>query len=234
MTNAADQGGGHLMTLGRDQGGAILMELVIAIPLFVVLLGGMMWLGDLALAKHKLVSADRLAAWNRGNRHEQPALGKVQSDLQKWLFPAARVGKQPLSAIRELAGANRLWSEGRGATAVLRPAMPEWVRGWLRAGVSWEGARQPATTVQLLGRDVDGDGHHRVLTRTRAGVPSAFPRNWTARALADEQRPWSPYVVQEPWPENLDTIVASGWSHPGAPQGYRHQPRYGQYRNWSE
>ncbi len=234
MTNAADQFGGRLTALGRDQGGAILMELVIAIPLFVVLLGGMMWLGDLALAKHKLVSADRLAAWNRGNRQEQPALGEIKSRLQNWLFPAAQVGRQPITAIRELAGANRLWSEGRGATAVLRPEMPEWARGWLRAGVAWDGGRQPATTVQLMGRDVEGDGHHRVLTRTRAGVPAAFPRNWTARALADEQRPWSPNVYQEPWPENLDSIAASGWSHSGAPQGYRHQPRYGQYRSWSQ
>ncbi|MFA5203831.1 MAG: hypothetical protein WC708_05435 [Lentisphaeria bacterium] len=224
----------RLAALGGDRGGAVLMELVIAIPLFVALLGGTMWLGELVLGKQKLVASDRYAAWNRGNRHEQPAAGTVKSRLQNLLFPQAKVGDQPINGIREMAGSGRLWSEGRGATVVLQPRMPEWVRGWLRAGVTWGGGQQPASTVTLLGRDVEEDGHHRLVSRTHAGTKSGFPRNWSARALADEQRPWAPYVQDEPWPENVDTITASGWSYPGAPQGYRHQPRYRQYITWSK
>jgi len=76
---------GKTETLARDERGSVLMETVIVIPLFIVLIGGTFWLGDLILAKQKLVVADRYAAWNAGNRH-RGGTGGIQGKIKDNLF----------------------------------------------------------------------------------------------------------------------------------------------------
>ncbi len=85
-------------SLAGDAGGSVLMETVLAIPLFLVLIGGIFWLGELMLAKHQLAAADRFAAWNAGNRHTNDA-GDIQAKLQDEVFPPERVGDQQIESI---------------------------------------------------------------------------------------------------------------------------------------
>lgn len=82
----------------RDERGSVLMEAVIAIPLFLVLIGGTFWIGELILAKQKLVGSDRFAAWNAGNRHAG-GTGGIRPALQQQLFPEHKVGSQNLNRI---------------------------------------------------------------------------------------------------------------------------------------
>lgn len=49
--------------------GSVLMETVLVLPLLMVLLGGVMWLGQIQLNRVRLVEADRYVAWQRANRH---------------------------------------------------------------------------------------------------------------------------------------------------------------------
>ena len=93
----------------RASGGAILMELVIAIPLFVVLLGGTMWVGDIILAKQKLAIADRFAAWSGGNRH-RPDKASIKDDIQKLFFPNAKVGDQRVDRVQYASEPLKNWS----------------------------------------------------------------------------------------------------------------------------
>ncbi|MFA4943445.1 MAG: TadE/TadG family type IV pilus assembly protein [Lentisphaeria bacterium] len=85
--------------LARDAGGSVLLETVIAIPLFIVLIGGTFWLGELILAKQKLVGADRFAAWRAGNRHASGGAGSAKGVLQQQLFPEERVGRQRIARV---------------------------------------------------------------------------------------------------------------------------------------
>ncbi len=85
--------------LASDADGSVLMETVLAIPLFLVLIGGIFWLGELMLAKHQLTAADRFAAWNAGNRHLGTTSG-IQAKLQNELFSPQRVGEQLIEGIR--------------------------------------------------------------------------------------------------------------------------------------
>ena len=48
--------------------GSILMETVLVIPLYLVVLSGIFWVGDLALLRSKSTFFDRFAAWSSGNR----------------------------------------------------------------------------------------------------------------------------------------------------------------------
>lgn len=48
------------------------METVLVLPVLMVLLGGVMWLGQLQLNRARLLAADRFTSWNLANRHQQP------------------------------------------------------------------------------------------------------------------------------------------------------------------
>lgn len=52
-----------------DRGGSVLLETVLVIPVLMVLLGGVMWLGQLQINRARLLAADRYIAWNRVNRY---------------------------------------------------------------------------------------------------------------------------------------------------------------------
>ncbi len=91
--------GASAVRLAAGERGSVLMETVIAIPLYIVLIGGMFWLGDLLLAKHKLVTADRYAAWNAGNRHAG-GTGGIKDKIQNTLFAQSKVGDQKVQSIK--------------------------------------------------------------------------------------------------------------------------------------
>lgn len=86
----------HLLS---DEKGSVLMETIMVIPLFVVLIGGIFWLGELILAKHKLVNADRFSAWTAGNRHADSGAGEIKGKLQENIFPEEQVGDQRVTGV---------------------------------------------------------------------------------------------------------------------------------------
>lgn len=221
--------------IGRcgDDRGSLLMETVLVIPLYLVLIGGIFWLGELMLAKQKLVIADRYAAWNLGNRHRSGVSPQtIQNELQQSLFPSDRVGQQSIDAVTtRQAGENSDWSGPVGATVKLKVAMPSWTKGWLKlASVLW-GGKMPDETVDLVGRDIDDELHHVLLRRTKYGMTGA--RSWEPGALAEENaRVWDNKVYQANWP--TVTSFASGGSGDGSSPSVQEYQRFGKYEDWSE
>ena len=218
--------------------GAILMELVISVALFVVMIGGTMWLGDIILAKCKLVSSDRYAAWNAGNRH-MLAKGRIVADIQDNLFPFDRVGDQRVEDIEYERGDPALWSTYFGARVDFFMVMPIWTEGWLAAGVTWEDAPGLARFAAFTGRDpdaADGPSHHAVRMRTR--FSEIAYRTWTPQELADWSMPWDWAVYDEEWPEVDDLTGTSEGeltfapSPPSPPPGIDHE-RHEPYVEWS-
>ncbi len=68
--------------------GSVLMETVLAIPVLLTLLGGVMWIGQLQLNRSRLLAADRYVVWNAANRHRSgvPDAGTaatLRNDLQQ-------------------------------------------------------------------------------------------------------------------------------------------------------
>jgi hypothetical protein len=218
------------------------METVMAIPLFLVLFGGIFWVGDLILARDKLVVADRYAAWNAGNRHRLDK-GGIQGEIQDNFFDPNRVGDQPVEGIDYEAGPLDFWSTPFGATVRLKVVMPIWTRGWLSssdwAGEGWTGARIPQEEVRYTGRAyeaVPATSHHVVYMRTLYGTMAH--RTWEPIELADKSRPWDGDVARSPWamdgslggtsPGGLVTVPAP----PNPPAGYEHD-RHDRYEDWS-
>lgn len=219
------------------RGGSILMETLLVLPLFMVVLGGMFWIGDIKLARQKLMMADRYAAWNAGNRHRS-GKGGIDGEIRNAFFRQAEIGDQSLTGAEYECGESVGWSAFVAATARARIAMPEWTRGWLAGSPEWERVQSPVATETLTGRVVGDRGRHVVLMRNRFGENAYRNPRWSPRMLADWSMPWDPFVWREFWPGVGDmkalppTALLSRWS-PSGPPGYEHR-RHGAYIGWSD
>ena len=118
-----------------------------------VLLGGIMWVGDLVLARGRLVVSDRYAAWNMGNRHSVKSLGQVKSLAQRIFFDP---GHRPYERIDGGVGQAKRpvrWWEERYARLTLRIKAPSWTKPWLSFGdIFW------GVNLQEIFHGVDGRG----------------------------------------------------------------------------
>lgn len=180
---------------GDARGGAVLLETVIVIPLYLLLIGGMLWVGDLILAKQRLVVADRYMAWNIGNRHRNiQNIEPIIQEVQAGFFPTGRYLNyaQINMPADNLPGAGGWWWRGC-ATVDLLFNMPVWTRGWLAAPEAFYsspaqagGAGVLPGTIVMKGRDLDpartGD-HHVVVMRSggsdRGTAPGVIAGAWS-------------------------------------------------------
>jgi hypothetical protein len=136
------------------------METIIVLPLYMVLIGGILWVGDLMLAKQTMVTVDRYAAWNAGNRQLGTPISQslMESNIWERFFyrDPNKTNQCPVSG----GAANRWWSEAYGGVSTV-VHMPDWTRGWLEAEVAWYTSdvpgvhRQPWNLNELIqGRNV--------------------------------------------------------------------------------
>ena len=112
-------------TTNRD-GGSVLLETVMVLPLFLLLIGGIMWFGQLSIDRQKLVIADRYIAWNFGNRH-----GGSYYDTPTRFFGTTAKYDQ-VQQIFMLKTEGEWWQYVCGAFT-LNAEMPSWTRGWISA-----------------------------------------------------------------------------------------------------
>lgn len=111
--------------------GSVMLETVIAIPLFMTLIGGMLWIGDLVFAKQRLVIADRYAAWNTGNRYRQVGGALIRQEIQDNFFSGDPDKTVEVDAPN--APPTRWWYEVYGGVD-LDMTMPVWIQGWMAVG----------------------------------------------------------------------------------------------------
>lgn len=141
----------------QPRAGAVLLETLLALPLFIVLIGGMMWIGDLSAAKQKMVLADRYLVWNLGNRHRVETVAerprRIRDEIMRTFFDQD-ASKSVLTG--SVLGSVRRWSHEAYGGAGLAMSAPSWTAGWLGVGkVVWDGDLDLATRLPVLrGRDV--------------------------------------------------------------------------------
>ena len=129
-----------------------MLEAVIAMPLFILLIGSMAWIGDLIYAKQRLVLADRYAAWSIGNRYRAGDTDGLAQEIQGNFFPEDS-SKTP--RINVPAGSPPRWSYEAYAGVDLDGTMPVWIQGWLAVGdVAYGSDVSTAPFSQMHGRDI--------------------------------------------------------------------------------
>ncbi len=110
-----------------------MLETILAIPIFMLLIGGMLWIGDLCVVKQKLMVADRYVAWNIGNCHRQLQTTDQLADEVN-AFVAGIPGQSFRVRSKSLVTIDwKFWSQNSGGVRG-QVNMPDWVKGWLAAG----------------------------------------------------------------------------------------------------
>ena len=195
--------GGQIPAAGRRaESGAVLMETVIVIPLYMILLGGIFWIGDLMVARQRLVVADRYVAWNKGLRYDD----KGQTDagtVRRLFFSQADGSANPYQ--RPTASDGRIdavydWSHKASGQVRLDMRMPEWTRYLFNAGqVMYDSGVPDEQASGMQGRDKPAQ-RHVVLMRTREKAkPDEIRNRYGVKGSGEVARKWAE-IADEKWP----------------------------------
>jgi hypothetical protein len=169
------------------------METVLAIPLFLALIGGVMWVGDLMVTRQQCLIADRYAAWNYGCRHEPG--GYDAGTIHARFFESSEYRRpQDVRTEKEVFK----WTHGARAGVRLKMRMPEWTQYMFNGATVILGAEPIEPDVELTGRSFAG--RHSVLMRTRDGAQPGYIRNrYDIPGCGEVAKKWRD-LYQEPWP----------------------------------
>lgn len=186
----------------RAESGSVLMETVLVIPLYMIVLGGILWIGDLMVTRQQLVIADRYVAWNRGMRHDDK--GQIDAGTVHQLFFAEANGSpsqyhQPKASEGKIEKTDD-WSHRASGVVRLDMRMPEWTRYLFNAGQAMLDSGVPleqATAMQ--GRDKP-DQRHVVVMRTKAEAQPGYIRNkYGVNSSSQVAKKWEE-IARERWP----------------------------------
>lgn len=232
----------------RDDSGVVLLETMLVIPLYLVLIGATMWIGDLILSRQHLLVADRYCAWNAANRHRSAP--NLAQEIRQHMFDRdqqARLYQIVLNPLVRPASSPDKWWHDRRARVPMIQRMPPWVSGWIKAGDDMWGvpkSQQPPPRKSLYGRYASRrnfgsgptrPGDHRVIMRGSFSDNDYF-RYWEGRDIIDmgsgkvsfPNMSVFPKINFEPWPPapwgKVQTVPKSG--------GVEYE-RHGQYVDWS-
>lgn len=176
--------------------GSILMETVLVIPLYLVVLSGIFWVGDLALLRSKSTFFDRFAAWSSGNRFANTSQSGIKSDLEQSFLQASRVGDQHVDKVNTAKRPSSVWSAIAGAAATVSVEPPVWTRGWRQAGVTMmESNAAELRRTSFRSREVDDSFLHRALMRT----DDTYRDEVKPRELGEKME-WLTRVYMSQWP----------------------------------
>lgn len=186
----------------RERRGSILLETVLVIPLYMILLGGIFWIGDLILARQQLVIADRYIAWNKGMRHSEK--GKTDEGTVHRLFFTDADGA--LSRYHRPTASDRRidevfdWSHKASGQVRLDMRMPEWTRYLFNAGqVMFDSGVPLEQASGMQGRDKP-DQRHVVLMRTQEKAQPSDIRNKYGVANVEKVAQKWRNIAGEKWP----------------------------------
>jgi hypothetical protein len=199
---------------GKKEAGSVLLETVIAIPLFMLLIGGTIWIGQLSYDKQKLVIADRYVAWNVGNR-ANPGFRStdIAQDVHDKFFAGLSTERPTIDSP---SGTKNRWGHEAWAGVELGVFMPVWTYGFLLAGQRTPGdmAAIQTSVPALYGRDIDdwydesGQPHYRGhVVLMRSGMAGDAVRTKEIKpGKGDTIEPLAPGysgIWYEPWPDDV-------------------------------
>ncbi len=187
----------------RDsRSGSILMETVLVIPLYMIMLGGIFWIGELMIARQKLVIADRYIAWNKGLRYDDK--GQIDSGTIRKLY-FSEPGGAPLENQRVTSSVGTIadtfdWSHAAEGQAKLDIEMPDWTRFMFNAGRAMYNSGEPDHKASgIQGRDKP-DQKHLVVMRTKKEAEMSYIRNKYGVDNSGKVASQWKQITDEKWP----------------------------------
>lgn len=147
----------------KDERGVVMLETILVLPVYLLLLGGLFWLGELCLARLALTHGESLRLWENGTRYSitfvpegnifsfLPATGSSTDD--------AITGRSGFSFTRTN-GANTAWGQVVSGRATLNTRRSIW---------SW--GTEAAFHKIFQGTDIASPADRRMIARGTVDVP---------------------------------------------------------------
>lgn len=211
----------------RGEKGSVLLETVLAIPLFIAFFSGILVLGELELGRNRLTAADRCALWFRACRFSGADDGAAKSEMSSAFFrDGAFADGTAIGEFRSRRNAVRWYALFQGR-AKLKMELPAWAAGSRKGGIVLLGDDGPDKNmwddVSFESRETGGDPTHSVLARTdyekREETPEKLSRTWYAEYS-------TPYLTREGGASDVP-------GSPGSVCAAQKFTRYFQFDTWS-
>jgi len=175
----------------RGERGSVLLETLLAIPLYIAFFSGVYLLGDLGLGRARLTAADRFSVWTAGCRHEEKDDEAVKKTATESFFPQGDFAEgTKLDSFRSRKEKVNWYALVRG-TASLKIVLPVWAvqgrKGAIRllADIGTKPDEAMWDNVSFKARTVDEPETHSVLMRTGYEI-----REKSGRELAQGAPQW--------------------------------------------
>ena len=207
------------------------------LPVYLVVLGGVLWIGFRSLDATGLRTADRWGAWMAGERFAPrvPALTALQS-----VFPRTYVIKS--SAQRALVGQHS-FLQFIGSKAVIQSSMPDYIDNWINMPKNIYGEDSFSFKLPNVFMNSSRYGNkftHFVVMRTKNSRSSK--RHWHP-SLIVSQKIWDIEeknkgdVLPKEWKQELLTKAkykTDTKDEQKEPRKVKFYERFGIYKNWSK
>lgn len=183
--------------------GVILMETLLTLPVYVVTLVGIFWMGEIALARLALTSGERLSLWEHSNRH----LNSILASQDVFYFLPQQTTRRPELITGSSANTNSFPSTltARNWGKQVRGRMDLYTR---RSAWSWESTNFINT--QLWNENTHIAGQNRELMYARSDAADN-PLNSTILAVADNDAGRANNVSYNS-SRNWDAIYRATWN----------------------
>lgn len=162
--------------------GSVLMEFVLVLPIYIMVLGGILWIGMRSLDATGLRTADRWGVWEAGNRFEARVIAATA--LQK-VFP--RTILISTSTKRALANEHS-FLQLIGGNASVKSTIPDFIENWLDMGKNvygYEGSSSLLPDFMMSSSRYGNKYTQFIVMRTKSSGKSK--RHWHPSIIADQK-----------------------------------------------
>lgn len=220
----------------RGRKGSVLLEFVLALPVYVAVMGGTLWIGLRSLDATNLRSADHWAVWSAGNRFQQrlPALVALRG-----MFPRAALTLE--SVDRRLEDEHGYLQFIGGKTTIYQ-SRPEYVDNWMKMPYTVTGSGPPVwewIPEVLMTSSRFGNKYTQCIIMRAKGSRTS-KRHWHPSLLADKNI-WKFDGKDSEYPKKWEPALLDNakWKDDGKEEGKEPSKidfyeRYGPYVEWSK
>ena len=218
-----------------SQCGSVLMEFVLVLPVYIAVMGGVLWIGMKSLDAINLRSADHWTVWSEGNRFQMrtPAMLGLRD-----MFPRSTL--VTTNAARRLE-AERSYLQLIASKTTLMQTRPDYISNWLDMPYTMSGeSKSPweiLPEIMMTSSRFGNKYTQCIIMRTKASRTAK--RHWHSSLIADKNI-WKFEGNEDKYPSKWELKLMDKIKYKDDTKEEEKEPkkidfyeRYGKYKEWS-
>lgn len=213
------------------------MEFVLVLPVYIAVMGGILWIGMKSLDAINLRSADHWSVWSEGNRFQMrtPAIVGLRD-----MFPRSTLATT--NATRRLE-AEHSYLQFIASKTTLMQTRPEYISNWMDMPYTMSGESKPVWDLIpefMMTSSRYGNNYTQcIIMRTKASRTAK--RHWHSSLVADPDRDiWKFEEDEDKYPSKWELKLMNNAKYKDDTKEEEKEPekidfyeRYEQYEKWS-